>query len=331
MEQIFLAKYQHPENIFLPNIFCNDGGATGKGLITDQFATRLFGGAVAMNCSMEHLTGKFNGSIAGKALISINETTREKVDQDKLKAFLGSTVFKVEEKYERVVDADNCGLVFSSANGTGGSVSLSGAGSDRRYSIFSSKTTIYLTVQRYFSAKENKKITLEQAKTWVETTGAGILHDETQVGKWITAMTCKYGDIENLAAVKGEAYDTLLNRQRGAWLDTVESIITDPGFTYIREGLLRDLVREYNRGEIVPGKKTFNEGVEKLCADKGYAVVIVERVSIKDSVDIIGAKSKSIQRTVWKKDDKKNTVFENESAYGEADSRTGKWIWKWIS
>lgn len=324
LQKLFLAKYQHPENVFLPNIFCNDTGSTGKSLLVQQFTTRLFGGAVANNCNMEHLTGRFNSSIAGKALIFINETTHDQVDQDKLKAFLGSPTFKVEEKYERAVDADNCAMVFSAANGTSGAVRLTGDGSDRRYSIFSAKKPLYQVVSEYFLAKENKIVSLDDAKIWVETVGQHILHDADQVGKWLVAMTLKYGDIITLDAIKGKAYDDLLERQRGAWLDTVEEIFTQVDFEYITEQLLVDLVREVNKGELIPKKKTFAEYIEKMCKVKGIKVVKEAKVSVA-----IGGMPRK-QKTVWKKDNGLMTVRGGEEAYRKRDEKDERWIWQWF-
>jgi hypothetical protein len=324
LQKLILAKYQHPENIFLPNIFCNDTGSTGKSLLNHRFLMRLFGGAVALNCSMEHLTGRFNSSIAGKAIIYINETTREKVDQDKLKAFLGSPTFKVEEKYERAVDADNCGMVFSAANGSGGSVSLSGDGSDRRYSIFSAKKSLYEVVCEYFLEKENKIVSLDDAKVWVETVGQYILSDADQVGKWLVVMILKYGDIVTLDAIKGRAYNTLLERQRGAWLDTVEEVFTQPDFEYITEQLLLDLVREVNKGELIPKKKTFAEHVEKMCKLRGLNIIKRAKVSVSTG----GLLRK--QKTVWKNDNGVSTVHGGEEAYRKRDEKDERWVWQWF-
>ena len=325
MQKILIGKYLHPENIFLPNIFCNDAGTTGKGLLAARFLTRLFGGSVADNCNIEHLTGKFNGAIAGKAIICVNETSRDKVDQEKLKAFLGSPTFKVEEKYEKAFDADNCGLVFCSANGSTGGVTLSGEGSDRRFSIFSSKTNIYKVVVKYFAAEENRVISENDARIWIESTGQNILHDTLEVSKWIHAMILKYGDVKEVKAIKNKAYQDLIDRQRGAWTQTVEDVFEDPTFTYIREWLLRDLILHVNKGEMIPGKNRMREEIERLIKDRGLSVVWRNRVSIGKH---------DIRRTVWKKDDGSNygtgTVKEDETKYGHTDTN-GRWIWDWVA
>jgi hypothetical protein len=323
LEDIIWAKFLHPENIFIPSIFLNDEGSSGKGAFVARFLTRLFGGAVADNCNIEHLTGKFNGVIAGKAIIFINETARDKVDVEKVKSFIGSPTFMVEEKYEKPYACDNTGLVISATNQKTGGITLSGENSDRRYSIFSTKTDIYQVIIKYFLAKEGKTLTRAEATDWLEETGQHILHDEVEVGKWIAHKLISRGDIRSVRAIHADEYKHLLNRQRGAWTQTVEQLFNEPGFDYIRAALLRDLVLHYNKGEVIPGRNKMNEEIVRLCKDKGIQVVYHENVTIKNV-------NGSIQKNCWKVDNGKGTVNEDESKYGEIGSK-GFWEWRWIA
>jgi thiamine pyrophosphokinase len=319
-QKTIFAKYLHPDNIYLPNLFLNDDGSSGKSLYITQFCTRLFNGQVANNCNIDHITGKFNGYIAGKAIIFANETARDKVDVEKIKQFLGSPTFMVEEKFEKPYECDNTGLLISASNPTTGGITLSGKKADRRYSIFSSQTDIHKTVVEYFKNKENITMTINEAELWVIKTGQHLLHDKDQVGKWINAMVKKWGQVEHVSPNHGAAYHALVDRQRGAWTQTVENVFNDPAFKYIRVDLLVRLIHEYNRHEIIPGKNKMKEEIQRLCIDKRLGMEWKDRT-------LIYTNSGSIQRTVWRKIGLNNFV-EDESIYGDFDINE-RWVWKW--
>jgi hypothetical protein len=143
-------------------------GRAGKGLISNTFLRRLFNGKVADNCNTDHVTGKFNSVIAGQAVIVVNETRRDKVDVERMKAFLGSPKILIEAKYQVPYLADNTGLVMSYSNEITGGITLSGTQSDNRYSLFKTTKNIYQTCQRYMLEYEQQDLTLEEVKTWIE-------------------------------------------------------------------------------------------------------------------------------------------------------------------
>lgn len=324
LQEIIYAKYLHPDNIFLPAVMINDNGSSGKGLFGARFLQTLFAGNVADNCNIEHLTGKFNGAIAGKAVIFINETARDKVDVEKVKSFIGSPTFMVEEKFEKPYACDNTGLVISATNQSTGGITLSGENSDRRYSIFSTKSDIYEIVQKFFREKEQKKLSRDEVQDWIESEGQYLLSNKEQMGKWIWAMYLKHGDIEHVRANKGKAYQHLLDRQRGGWLKTVDDVFNEPGFTYIREQVLRDLIKEMNKSEkFLPGRNLMQEQIEKYIRDKGLGVRLVTRATIHPTVST----GLTIQRTIWT-GIQGSTVTEDETKYGSVD-QNGRWVWKW--
>jgi hypothetical protein len=325
-QQIVFSKYMNPSNAFLPNAFVrNPGGRCGKDLYSETHLRTLFGGNVATNCNIDHLLGKFNGAIAGKAVIVVNETVREKVDVEKIKQFLGSKTLRVENKYEMPYEADNTALVISFTNALAGGVSLSGEKSDERYALFSTDAVVRDVISKYFLEKEGIVISPEDCKKWLESndplSGQNILASREENSKWIAAMARKWGKLDYVAAYKSRVYDEILNRQRGAWLDLVEQVFTEPGFDYIRDGLLMDMITYYCRGEALPGRKRRKEEIERLCKDKGINVIWKDRVSINDV-------NGSMQRTVWKLNNGMGTVKENEVSYGVWDDKDN-WKWTW--
>lgn len=334
MQQTIYAKYLHPENSFIPNPTVRDiEGRSGKGLFSNRFLRRLFNGNIADNCNADHVVGKFNGVIAGKAVVVINETNREKIDSERTKAFLGSPKILVENKYEKAYEADNTCLVFFFTNNINGGVNVSGTRSDARFSFFTTTKDYYTVVRKYFKEVENLEMGERDVKRWTESmkegSGQNLLFDEQQMGKWINAMVIKFGDVTDVEPMHGKEHKEIIDRQRGAWTRTVEQVFTESDFEYIRSALLVDLVREFNKGEMLPGRNKMLDEIQRLIKDRGWQIEFVQRAHIK--VD----KLKTIQRPVFRKAAFENgrltsgqVLNEEESNYGTYDSN-GRWVWNW--
>lgn len=329
LEQIILSKWQHPENPFLPNIFVNDNGGSGKDLFAGGLLMTLFKGSVLYNGTIEHLLGQFNNVVAGKAILHISEMARAKVNMDKLKAFLGAPTFMVEAKFETPYTADNTGLVFSTGNNRTGNLTLSGENQDRRYSIFSPQTDIYTIVARYLKKEHGKEFTHHEVDNWIKTVGQNYLKDFDQVGKWVSAMIAKHGDITHLLPVKNAAYHDMIDKQRHDWLDTVDTVFADSRFRYIRTQLLDDLLAQYSRGGVKSNKINTITDIERLIKDRGYNIKREERARIKSKLGTV------IQRNVWRRVEpialgETVQINEDESLFGHKDDN-GRWIWDWVA
>jgi len=330
LEQILLAKWQHPENTFLPGIFINDKGATLKDLFANVFLRHLYGGNILYNGTIEHLLGKFNAIIAGKTIVHVSEVKRDKVNVDKLKSILNAPKLLVEEKFETPYEADNTMMLFSVGNGTQGSVTLSGENQDRRYSIFSPPGDGYELVIAAREEFDGVVMNKEQADEWIVAVGQNILKDPVQMGKWLSAKIAEHGDITHLRPIKNEAYYKLIDKQRASWISIVETVFEDPKFEYIRTELLRELILQYNKGGFTPARETMTEEIERLVRDRGYSVIKQRNSTIKTS------NSATYQRTTWRKisvfDGLKPSnlgqLDEDESLYGEFDDHK-RWVWTW--
>lgn len=326
LQRTIFAKYLHPENPYIPNPTIRDvNGRAAKGLMANTFLKRLFNGNIADNCNADHVVGKFNGVIAGKAVVIVNETNRSKIDSERTKAFLGSPRILVENKYQVPYYADNTCLVFFFTNDINGGVNVSGTSSDNRFSFFRVRQNIYKTCVRYFKEREGRDITEREVQDWIEGTdsdsGQIVLFNEEQVGKWICAMLAKHGDVRVVEPVHGAEHRAIIDKQRGAWTKKVEQVFEDPKFNYIRAALLDDLVREFNKGEMLPGRNKMRDEIERLIQDRGYPVEFVQRGVVNT-----GIKS-SRQLPIWRLNTL-GAVNEDETEYGHEDNN-GRWVWDW--
>jgi hypothetical protein len=102
----------------------------------------------------------------------------------------------------------------------------------------------------------------------------------------------------------------------------VEQVFEDDNFEYIRAGLLVDLIREYNRGEMLPGRNRMRDEIDRLVQDRGYDVELTQRGRIRTGP------ATQIQRPIWRR--KSVTIPQHdETRYGHEDSN-GRWIWTWM-
>jgi len=326
LQRTIFAKYLHPENPYIPNPTIRDvNGRAAKGLMANTFLKRLFNGNIADNCNADHVIGKFNGVIAGKAVVVVNETNRSKIDSERTKAFLGSPRILVENKYQVPYYADNTCLVFFFTNDINGGVNVSGTSSDNRFSFFRVRQNIYKTCIRYFKEREGRDMTEREVQDWIEGTdldsGQIILFNEEQVGKWICAMLAKFGDVRVVEPVHGAEHRAIIDKQRGAWTKKVEQVFEDSNFKYIRAALLDDLIREFNKGEMLPGRNKMRDEIERLIFDRGYPVEFVQRGLVN-----VGIKT-TRQLPIWRLTNL-GTVNQDESDYGHEDNN-GRWVWDW--
>jgi len=326
LQRTIWAKFLHPENTYIPHVVvCDVVGRGGKGLFSNRFLRRLFNGNIADNCNIDHVIGKFNSVVAGKAVIVVNETNRSKVDAERTKAFLGSPVIPVEPKGMDIYFADNTALAIFVTNDVNGGVNVGGTKSDNRFSFFNVKESIYAACARHFAQHEGQVLDELEIKQWIEghafDSGQNILHDEYEMGKWICAMLAKHGDVTHVEPHHAEEYKRIVDTQRGAWTQTVEAVFSDPNFEYIRVQLLVDLVRHFNRGEMLPGKNRMKQEIERLIQDRGWDIEYKDRAKVKAGL------GSDAQRTVWRKTDV-SVCSGDETCYGQFNDKD-IWVWNW--
>lgn len=261
-------------------------------------------------------------------MIIVNETNRSKVDSERTKAFLGSPSILVEPKGMDVYHADNTALVMFVTNDVNGGVNVGGTKSDNRFSFFNVKHNIYTVCAEYMKQYEDadyESLTELDIKKWIEgsafDSGQNILHDEYEVGKWICAMTAKHGEVTHVEPHHTAEYQRIVDTQRGAWTRTVESVFEDPKFEYIRVQLLVELIRHFNRGEMLPGKNRMKQEIERLIQDRGFAIEFRDRAHVEAGV------KQTVQRTVWRRTDL-GVCSGDESRYGVMNDK-GIWVWNW--
>jgi len=254
VERTLYAKWLTPENMLLPSInFINHDGNAGKSLYIENFIATLFGADVPANQSgnfssrkIKQLTGRFNSTVAGKAIIFINESFYDPADNDALKDIIGSRSISIELKGKEAFNAPLTALLIFATNKEGGAVMLAGNKVDRRYSLFgTSKNIDAETLKALIERKILPSDAVENdAGNWIKEIGQTILHDPKEVGKWITRSAGKYGMKGfKVEAFHGVTYDACSEAQEPAWFNTVREVLNNPKFTFIDVNYLVQIVR----------------------------------------------------------------------------------------
>jgi hypothetical protein len=287
----------------------------------------MFGGNVA-SANINHVLGNFNIVAGGAAILFINETVRDTVNVDKLKALLHSEQIMVEPKYVNPYMVDNTALVIMSTNSDSGAITLEDSRSDRRYSIISSKTNINAQM-RLNNPAIFASMSDEECTAWMREVGQHIISDPEEISKWLFAMCQKYGDLKNVNPLHGEDYKTMLERQSRGWKDTVIKIFEDPDFKGIRLGLLKDLIHHYNRHEKLPGVIKMNLEIQSLIEKKGYSI---EKKTVRWMVPALNSgvgSAKVTSADVWVPWNTLSTMNSTDNQYGRYNNND-HWIWTWI-
>jgi predicted P-loop ATPase len=127
-------KYLHPEDYSLPCLVIFGQGGAGKTSFVTTLLSTIFGRHQTIAIQQESMKN-FNGIVAGKIAVSLEESVWDKADKNHLKTIIGQRTVMVNEKYGRQYDADNISLYVCGGNGALGAAKLGRDQSDRRFSI----------------------------------------------------------------------------------------------------------------------------------------------------------------------------------------------------
>lgn len=239
IERVITWKYLNPSDFMLPCLVIYGEGGVGKNLFVSSVLGTLFGRHAVWSGSGDRVLGGFNGALVGRAVVLIDEAVADKTDMERFKSFVGNPTLHVNEKYGLEFQCDNTALYLTGSNSMNGAVRLADDNSDRRWSIIKVERTL---VDWIF---EGRKCDPEAARHWLED-NISVLSDSVQVGRWLSYLLGKWGNtLHRPTALHGDDFKALLDVQRPAWQDLVESVLTDDAFTYVTAEELREMALKW--------------------------------------------------------------------------------------
>ncbi len=277
LEKVIVAKWCNPANYLLPVVCFNDDGATGKSLFVGKVMTTLFGAsAVAPNTRIGDFVGQFNGHLAGKLVILINENADDRYDEDAMKRLTGSETVSFTNKGQMPYDADCIWLLFVSGNGISGSIALTGGDVDRRFSVITGDQPLYTYTVEYLRLTDQPDATTDDAQAWMKSTGQHILSDPIQVSRWLNHLIQKHGRLTDVPALHGDDYQAAVGIQKAVHTAVFEAFFNRPNFTYTKRSHLYDFytheLRNQRRSATL-GKGKFYKAAEVWLKKSGLPII----------------------------------------------------------
>jgi uncharacterized protein DUF5906 len=226
LKQVIGWKYLNPSDYKLPCLVIFGEGGAGKTLLIDSLLATIFGKHQVLATQQDQITN-FNGEMAGKMAVLIDESTSDKANMEKFKAMVGREYLNINEKYMKPYVADNTALYFTGGNGAKGAILLGRDKSDRRWSILKVERDLFTHVM------EVKSMTWEQAKTWWFD-NIDLLKDRNEVAKWLYHVVSIAEKLETTPSeLHGIDYQNLMYVQAGPLEWIMENVFDHEDFNYI--------------------------------------------------------------------------------------------------
>jgi hypothetical protein len=271
-------------------ICLSDNGGTGKSLFVGQVVSALFGrDSVNANCRMSDFAGQFNGHLAGKLAILLNENCEESYNHNAMKQIAGSERITFTNKNQMPYEGDNTALLFVSGNSLAGSIRLSGGDVDRRFSVIKGGSNLESYVRPYLEAEFGHSVSHDEAKAWIVSTGQRVLGDPVEAGKWLNALIERHGRIAFVHPLHGADYRSVVTVQTSL-IDQVFERVFDEDFSYIRKSTMYDFYRHEARiqgNRTSYGKKKFYKAAEDWLAQHKRDIVAATANWDESTADVL--------------------------------------------
>mgnify|MGYP003385121468 CR=1 FL=1 len=312
-------KYLHPFDYTLPvTVFSGEGGA-GKDLIIKKVLKRIFGLNQISVITQDEITN-FNGVIAGKMAVLINENTIDKTNMEKMKNLFGSEFINVNEKYQKTYISENTPLYFIASNEALGAILLGRNESDRRFSILQIPKSIPNVIS------DLKGWSFDQSlKWWLSKLDK--LSDPVEVAKWLNHVIELAQELDETPnRLHGEDYNALMGRQSGPLEWLFENIFEHEEFKFISvtEAYVMYKLKSDEFGMFRP----FNRGKFKALVDD-YVIKKLKHINVSPKQKVKTIKINVTTQSGWVKSGITGAVDISDICYIDEDTQSnikGKYV-----
>lgn len=312
-------KYLHPYDYTLPvTVFSGEGGA-GKDLIIKKVLKRIFGLNQISVITQDEITN-FNGVIAGKMAVLINENTIDKTNMEKMKNLFGSEFINVNEKYQKTYISENTPLYFIASNEALGAILLGRNESDRRFSILQIPKSIPSVISDLKGWSFDKSL-----KWWLSKLDK--LSDPVEVAKWLNHVIELAQELDETPnRLHGEDYNALMGRQSGPLEWLFENIFEHEEFKFISvtEAYVMYKLKSDEFGMFRP----FNRGKFKALVDD-YVIKKLKHINVSPKQKVKTIKINVTTQSGWVKSGITGAVDISDICYIDEDTQSnikGKYL-----
>lgn len=275
IEHVIAWKYLHPESFDIPALCFNGAGNAGKNCFVSTILEQIFTKQMVTTTNASVFSSDFNGELAGKAVVMIDESDLSKAIQARIKSIVGNKTIKINVKYGGAGDRENTAMYIFASNNLKGSVELSDDGSSRRFSPITLSNTMAYYYAKHHNLEYHKNTYRDQAlykiNDLVEERMRGdinlIFNNAVEVSKWLGSIVKTYKNAGKPMALRTKDFMRLMEVQKDNFEVILDYIFTDPNFTFISSNDCYEVYRLYmednNAKKFIRTRRSFDMEVRK--------------------------------------------------------------------
>lgn len=223
LEKFVAYRYEHPEDVMVPNIDSCAVGGTGRETFYNLIST-IFTNECCGTVGEETFKGTHNGDLFGKMFVKVDEKNTNNIPIEKVKELTGALRYRHRAMNKDARDVDRLFSILFFRNGFTSTAKLAGTGSsgeDRRFEPIIARVNLTRHVAKHFGLIQdiNTVLTNEQEiamSIFIKEWQKEYYKSEKHIAEWLGHIIQKHNakNMTELIPLHGTYYDQMLERQK---------------------------------------------------------------------------------------------------------------------
>lgn len=223
LEKWVAYRYEHPEDVMVPNIDSCAIGGTGRDTFYNILRT-IFTDECCGSVGTETFKGTHNGDLFGKMIIKVDEKDSYSVPIDKVKEFTGSNRYRHRAMNKDARDVARLFSFIFFRNGFTSTAKLAGTGTsgeDRRFEPIIARVNLPRHLAHYHGLISNVNeipddATIKAMTILIKEWQKDYYKNEQRISEWLGHIITKHNakNMTELLPLHGRYYNEMLTRQK---------------------------------------------------------------------------------------------------------------------
>lgn len=223
LEKWVAYRYEHPEDVMVPNIDSCAIGGTGRDTFYNILRS-IFTDECCGSVGTETFKGTHNGDLFGKMIIKVDEKDSYSVPIDKVKEFTGSNRYRHRAMNKDARDVARLFSFIFFRNGFTSTAKLAGTGTsgeDRRFEPIIARVNLPRHLAFYHKLINNineipDEATVKAMTILIKEWQQKYYKNETRISEWLGHIITKHNakNMTELLPLHGKYYTEMLTRQK---------------------------------------------------------------------------------------------------------------------
>jgi len=223
LERFVAYRYEHPEDVMVPNIDSCAVGGTGRETLYNIIAT-IFTNECCGSVGEETFKGTHNGDLFGKMFVKVDEKNSQNSPIEKIKELTGGLRYRHRAMNKDARDVDRLFSFMFFRNGFTSTAKLSGTGTsgeDRRFEPIIARVNMTRHLAKHFGLIQDTNTMLDNdqekamsiiIKEWQKE----YYKNEERISEWLGHIITKHNakHMTELMPLHGSYYSEMLERQK---------------------------------------------------------------------------------------------------------------------